>query len=157
MGDAIVKSIVMFAASSSCKARLVTSAVDPCRSNARVQPLNHEPPSPPALLHPFPTIPSRPAFVYTLRLFLCGLAHHPPPSPPNPRLARHGQRHSRLTSHSSLHNVSTTARPVRRRRGGRVLPAVCRRVRPVGQELPPMSLRLPSTLPGHGRCSNAPC
>jgi hypothetical protein len=64
----------------------------------------------------------------------------PTRKPPSRSSATH---HARTTHHhTTTRHVTHTTRPVRRRRGRGLLPAMCRGVRPVGQELSSMSLRL---------------
>jgi hypothetical protein len=93
------------------------------------------------------------SFCHGRRLFLLAalslpphLAHVSTPLPHHPPSSRERHPHAPNTHITPDHNVTPTARPVRRRRGGGVLPAMRRRVRPLRQELPPLSLRLPSML-----------
>jgi hypothetical protein len=69
------------------------------------------------------------------------------------------ERHLPLDQHTHIHahHVPPTG-PVRRRGGGGVLPAMCRGVRPLGQELSAVSLWLPSASPSTpGRAVSSLC
>ena len=84
----------------------------------------------------------------------CSFPPSLPPHLPLPRARPHLvnrlrlERHLPLDQHTHIHahHVPPTG-PVRRRRGGGVLPAMRRGVRPLGPELPAVSLWLPSASP----------
>jgi hypothetical protein len=102
------------------------------------------PPSPP--VHPFPRPSLTAGVCFCLQPFLCRLTSHTSRHLYRtfPRLRASATRTLQHTHITPDHHVTPAARPVRRRRGGGVLPAMRRRVRPLRQELPPLSLRLPS-------------
>jgi hypothetical protein len=103
------------------------------------------PPSPAVHLSPLPLV--TPGVCFCVCRFPCRLTAYPsqrPSSHNTPCLARAPPTRPN-THHHTPHHVPH-ARPVCRRRRGGMLPPMCRGVRSVGQELPAVSLRLPSML-----------